>query len=114
MIGKFSIIKVGVGSLGKLVGTVNAIVALAIGVIGSIVSTVGVISNNDYNLFVDILVAIGITLMGIVVYPLIGFVFGWLYGALIAIIWNAVLGVSGGLDITAVERIEESDKKSTK
>ena len=104
---KISITKVGVGSLGKLVGTVNAIVALAIGIVASIVTTVGVISNNDYSILVDILTSIGIVLIGVIVYPLIGLMFGWLYGALIAVIWNAVLGVSGGLDITTEEVKEE-------
>ena len=96
---KISINRVGVGSLAKLVGIVNAIVALAIGIIGSIVSTVGVIANNDFTIFGDVFVALGIALIGLVVYPLIWFAFGWLYGALIAVIWNAVLGVSGGLQI---------------
>ena len=107
---KISIVKVGVGSLGKLLGTVNAIITLAVGLIGAIVSTVGVISNNDFNLFVDILVSIGIVLFGVIVYPIIGFVFGWLYGALVAVIWNAVLGVSGGLDITTEDELESSSK----
>jgi hypothetical protein len=100
---KISINRVGVGSLAKLVGIVNAIVALAVGVVASIVATVGVIANNDFSVFGDLFAALGIALLGLVVYPLIWFAFGWLYGALIAIIWNVVLGVSGGLQIDTEE-----------
>jgi hypothetical protein len=100
---KVNVTRVGVGSLGKLVGIVNAIVALAIGVVASIVTTVGVIANNDFSVFGDVFAALGIALFGLIVYPLLWFAFGWLYGALIAIIWNAVLGVSGGLQIETEE-----------
>jgi hypothetical protein len=100
---KINVTRVGVGSLGKLVGIVNAIVALAIGIVGSIVTTVGVIANNDFSVIGDVFAALGIALFGLVVYPLIWFAFGWLYGALIAVIWNAVLGVSGGLQVETEE-----------
>ena len=100
---KINVTRVGVGSLGKLVGIVNAIVALAIGIIASIVTTVGVISNNDFSVLGDVFTALGIALFGLIVYPLLWFAFGWLYGALIAVIWNAVLGVSGGLQIETEE-----------
>lgn len=106
---RVGITRVGVGSLAKLVGIVNAIIALILGLIGSIVSTVGVISNNNFSVFGDIFAALGIALFGLVVYPIIWFAFGWLYGALIAVIWNAVLSVSGGLEIETVEVKE--DKK---
>lgn len=97
------ITEVGISSLGKLVGTVNAIVALAVGVVASIVTTVGVISNNNYSTLTDILVSIGIVLVGVIVYPLLAFLVGWVYGALIAFVWNVILGVSGGLKIMTEE-----------
>lgn len=107
---RVNITRIEVGSLAKLVGIVNAIVALALGIISAIVATVGVVSNNDYSILSDVLIAIGIALFGLVIYPLIFFAFGWLYGALIAIIWNAVLGVSGGLQIETEEAIEPVKK----
>ena len=104
---KISVLRIGVGSLAKLVGIVNAIIAIAIGVIGAIVTTVGVISNNNFSVLGDIFAALGIAVVSLIVYPIIWFAFGRLYGALIAVIWNAVLGVSGGLQITTEEVKEE-------
>ena len=92
--------KVGISSLGKLVGTVQAIVGLAIGIIGAIVGTVSVVSNNENSLGTNILLSIGIVLVGVVVYPLIAFLIGWLYGALVAVVLNVVVGISGGLELT--------------
>ncbi len=106
---KVGITRVGVGSLAKLVGIVNAIVAFALGIVGSVVGVVGVVANNNFSVIGDIFAALGIALFALIVYPLIWFAFGWLYGALIAIIWNAVLSVSGGLEIETVEVKE--DKK---
>ena len=106
---KVGITRVGVGSLAKLVGIVNAIVAFALGIVGSIVGVVSVIANNNFTLLGDIFAALDIALFALIVYPLIWFAFGWLYGALVAIIWNAVLSVGGGLEIETVEVKE--DKK---
>jgi hypothetical protein len=95
--------KVGVSSLGKLFGTVNAIIGVVIGTISAIVSTVSVIANNNYGVLTDIFVSIGIVLLGVVVYPLVLFVVGWLYGAIVALVVNLVVGVSGGLEIEMQE-----------
>lgn len=100
---KLSIQKVGVGSLGKLFGTVNGIIGLAIGLVSSIVATVGVISNNNYSVLTDIFSAIGIVLVGVVVYPLVLFALGWVYGAIAALVINLFVGASGGLEVEVEE-----------
>lgn len=100
---KLLVQKVGVGSLGKLFGVVNAIIGLIVGTVSAIVSTVSVISNNNYGVITDIFVAIGITLFGVVVYPLVLFAFGWLYGAIVALVINLFVGVSGGLELEVEE-----------
>ena len=92
--------KVGISSLGKLVGTVQAIVGLAIGIVASIVGTDSVVSNNENSLITNILLSIGVVLVGVVVYPLVAFLIGWLYGALVAVVLNVVVGISGGLELT--------------
>ena len=91
--------KVGVSSLGKLFGTVNAIIGVIIGTVSAIVTTVSVVANNDYGVLTDVFVAIGITLVGVVVYPLVLFAMGWLYGAVVALVVNLVVGASGGLEL---------------
>ena len=100
--------KVGASSLGKLVGTVNALIGLVVGVIMSITATVGVIANNEYSIFADIFISIGLVLLGVIVYPLVMFMFGWIYGALVGVVFNLVIGVSGGLELTT------EDEKTTK
>ena len=92
--------KVGISSLGKLVGTVQAIVGLAIGIVGSIIGTVSVVSSSNESVLMNIFYAIGIMLVGIVVYPLIAFLIGWLYGALVAVVLNVVVGISGGIELS--------------
>ncbi|HMR72837.1 MAG TPA: hypothetical protein PKD68_02410 [Candidatus Saccharibacteria bacterium] len=92
--------RVSIGSIGRLIGTVNAIVALATGIVGSIVTIAAVVTNYDYGLWSSIGVSAGILAGGIIVIPLIAFALGWIYGALIALIWNLVLNTSGGLEVT--------------
>lgn len=107
---KINITRIETMSLAKLVGTLNAIIMLAIGIVFSITTTVAVIANNDFGILTDVFTALGIVLIGCLVYPLIGFAFGWLYGALLGLIWNAVLGTSGGLQIQT-EEVKEDIKK---
>jgi hypothetical protein len=96
---KVNITKIKTTSLAKLVGTLNAIVLLAIGIIFSVTVTVAVIAEYDYSFMQNVFAALGIVLIGLVIYPVVGYVFGWLYGGLLGLIWNAVLGTSGGLEI---------------
>lgn len=104
-----TITRVGASSIGRLLGTVNAIVALAAGIISSLVAVAGVVSNQNLSIWQDIGVSMLIVVAGVIVLPILSFIFGWLYGALIGVIWNAILGTSGGLDVS----IEETsiDKK---
>jgi hypothetical protein len=104
---KMSIQEVGVASLGKLIGTVHAAIGIVVGSIMGVVTAVGVISNNDYSVIADLLVAVGIMLAGVVIYPALLFIGGWLYGALIALIFNLVLGASGGLELK-VQDVKET------
>lgn len=92
--------KVGISSLGKLVGTVQAVVGLAIGIVAAIVGTVSVVSNNGNSLITNLLLSVGVVLLSVVVYPLVAFLIGWLYGALVAVVLNVVVGISGGLELT--------------
>lgn len=107
---KVNITRLKTTSVAKLVGTLNAIILLAIGIVFAITATVAVISNNDFTILEDILASFAIVMVGMVVYPLVGFAFGWLYGALIGLIWNAVLGTAGGLEIET-EEVKEDVKK---
>lgn len=95
-----TVTKVGVLSIGKLIGTVNLIVGLAVGVIAAIAGTVTYLGAGSYGFFEGLLGVLAIILAAIVLYPLVLFALGWLYGVLVAFIFNVVVGVSGGVDLT--------------
>ena len=95
--------KTGVSSIARLVGTVNLIVALVIGFLGAIVAIISYLGQTSNGVFADIGWSIGILLLGVVVYPIIMFALGWLYGALVALIFNLVIGVSGGVELTVAD-----------
>ncbi len=95
--------KIGISSLGKLLGVWFAIVALVFGIIGSISGVVAVVAHNDFSLLQNIFYSIAILAFGLVVYPMLWFALGWLQGALLAIIFNVVVTGSGGLTMEVEE-----------
>lgn len=96
-----TVTKVGVLSIGKLFGTINLIIGLAAGLIAAIAGTVSYLaSNTAEGFFEGLLGSLGIILAAVVLYPLVMFALGWLYGVLAAFVFNVVVGVSGGVDLT--------------
>lgn len=107
---KIKVNHVSASSIGKLVGVVNAIVALASGIIGSVVAISAVLSSADYGVLASIGISAAIIAGGIIIWPLIAFAMGWIYGALVGFIWNVLLGASGGIEMT-IENMPEVAKK---
>lgn len=97
-----TVTKVAVLSIGKLFGTVNLIIALAVGIIATVAGLVAYFTAGGYRFFEGLLgaIGIGISLAALLLYPLVMFAFGWLYGVLAAFIFNVVVGVSGGVELT--------------
>ena len=91
---------VGVKSIGKLVGTVNLIIGLAVGIVGAVGVTISYFANESPKFFEGLLGSLAIFSAGVILYPLVMFLFGWLYGVLVAFIFNVVIGVSGGVELT--------------
>jgi hypothetical protein len=100
---KLVVHKVGISSLGKLVGVWAAILGLVVGVIGSVVSVVSVFENNNYSVLGGIGVALLVVLGWVIVYPVVMFVVGWVQGAIVAIVFNVVVAGSGGLTLDVEE-----------
>lgn len=98
------ITEVDVGSLGKLLGAANAIIVLIIGAISAVVTTVGVIVNGNYTALENIFISIAIVVGHLIVFPMIAYAFGWLYGAIIALVWNVFMGATNGLDVKTIEK----------
>lgn len=94
---------VGVSSIGRLIGTVNLIVGIVVGLLAAIVGIVNYVAYYSNGIVADIFVSIGILLVGVIIYPLFLFGLGWLYGVLVAFIFNVVIGVSGGVELTVAE-----------
>lgn len=98
-----TVTRVGVTSIAKLVGTVNLIVAVAVGVIAAIVATINYLNTGIDGFFDGLIGSLVILVVALVVYPLLMFGLGWLYGALVSFIFNVVIGVSGGVDVEVTE-----------
>lgn len=95
--------KVGVGSLGKLIGTWFAIAGLVIGVISAVVTSVSLFANNSYSILGGVAVAVAVVVGWVVVYPFVMYFLGWLQGAVLAIVFNVVIAGSGGLSVHVEE-----------
>lgn len=91
--------KVGVGSLGKLIGTWFAIVAFVIGVIAAVATTISVFEQNDFSVLAGVGYAVLISAGWVLLYPLVMFAVGWLQGAILAVVFNFVISGSGGLSL---------------
>ncbi len=103
---QITVTKVGVLSIGKLFGTVNLIIGLAAGIIASVAGTVTYFSTTSPESFFDgLLATLAIILAAVVLYPLVMFAFGWLYGVLASFIFNVVIGVSGGVELTVSDGV---------
>ena len=101
--------KVGVGSLGKLIGTWFAIIGVVVGVISAVVSTVSVFANNSYSFLAGLGIAVLLVVGWALIYPVIMFLLGWLQGAILAVVFNVVVSGSGGLSV----HVEETNMDGT-
>lgn len=94
-------------SLAKFVGIVNGIIAIVVGLIGAIVGSISYFSMNHLGVFETIGLSIAAIAVSVVVYPIVMFFLGWLYGAVAALIFNLFVGVSGGIAMTVDEELEK-------
>ena len=97
--------RVSITSLGNLVGYWYAIVGLVVGLVSGITTTVSIIDNNpQFTTATDVIVAIGVVLGGIIFTPLLFFVWGWLQGAVFAILFDFISRNTGGIKVTVDEK----------
>lgn len=93
-----TVTRLSVGSLAKVVGIVQATIAFIIGLVATLAVAAGQITNDS-----QIVDSFGITAayfaVGVVIYPLVAFLIGWVQGAVAAIILNFVFKESGGLEL---------------
>jgi hypothetical protein len=94
---KVTITKLGVGSVGRVVGVYQAIVGLVIGVL----VTINVRANtcqSSTNLLHDLGISAGVAAFSIILFPLVGFVVGWVEGVVVAFILNVIFAEAGGIE----------------
>lgn len=94
--------KLRVGSFAKVVGITQAV----FGFIYGLLVTIGVASeaiNQDTKVVATLGVSILTLGMSIIIFPLIGFIVGWVQGAVMALILNFVFQESNGLEINYEE-----------
>lgn len=102
---EITIKRVSVASLGNLVGVWYAIVGLFVGVISGITTTVSIIDNNpQFTTVTDVIIAIGVILGGLVLTPMLFYVWGWLQGAVLAVLFDFVSKHSGGIRLVVDEK----------
>lgn len=100
---KVNITKIGVGSLGKFVGVVQATIAFVIGLIATVAAASGIITGNS-SFIKGLCLSVGVFAVGVVLYPIIAFIIGWIQGVIAAIILNFVFKESGGLELELEDR----------
>jgi hypothetical protein len=99
---QLSIERVGVGSLAKVVGLTQAVMALVVGLITSLAVAAGSISESTT--FVKTMgVSITALGLGVVLFPAVAFVVGWVQGLVAAVVLNFVFKESKGLQLEVEE-----------
>lgn len=93
-----SVTKVGVGSFAKVVGIAYALIGVVLGLLATIAVAAGAITSSTT--FVKTL---GVSVLafgwGVIIYPILLFVVGWIEGAIIALVLNVVFKESKGLEL---------------
>ncbi len=99
---KIAVKKVGTLSFANLFGTWYAVLGLVTGIFTAVYSAIWVVNSTD-SILVEIFGGIGVVIASLILVPLLGYVIGWLYGAVIALIVNLVVSAAGGLSIEVEE-----------
>lgn len=96
---KILIRKLGVSSVARFIGVANAIWAFIAGIFLLFGGIVGALEQTDWSAWTKLLASLGSVLVGLVVVPVLGFVLGWLYGAVVALIANLFLHTARGIEL---------------
>lgn len=87
-------------SLGTFVGMFYAVIGVAIGLVLAFSTTfVALFGQGGYSFFESLGFGLAVGFLGIVVYPFIYFIIGWIQGAIFGFIFNIATSYMGGLEI---------------
>lgn len=90
-------------TIAKFVGTVNAIISIVVGLIGSFGAIISIVASNEYGAWESFGLSVALLAAGLILYPMLMFFIGWLYGALMALIFNIFVTFSGGITVDVEE-----------
>ena len=102
--------KLGVGSFAKFVGFANAILGLIYDILLSFGAVAAIVDQDSWNFFAKIGASIGAVMGALVIIPLVSFLVGWLYGAVLALVSNLFLRTANGIEL----EIEDVDAPKLK
>ncbi len=100
---KIMVRRLGVASVAKFVGVIQAIWAFIAGFFFMFGGISAVLTQNEWNATEKIASTVGVAVASLVLVPLVGFLLGWLYGAIIALIANLFLHTSNGIELDIEE-----------
>lgn len=100
---KLMIRRIGVGSFAKFIGVANAIWVFIAAFFGMFAGFAAVVETDDLNIFGKIGATIAVAAVALVVVPLIAFLLGWLYGAVVALVANLFLHTARGVELDVEE-----------
>jgi len=96
---KVLIRKLGVGSIARFVGVASAIWAFIFAVFAMFGGIAATLEHDGWSFVTKILATLGVVVGSLVLIPAIAFVWGWLYGAIIALIANLFLHTASGIEL---------------
>jgi hypothetical protein len=102
---KILVRKLGVGSIAKFLGEANAIWALAIGIFAMFGGIAASLEHDGWSFVTKILATLGVVVGSIVILPAVAFIWGWLYGAVLALIANLFLQTAKGIELDVEDEV---------
>lgn len=100
---KILIRRLGVASVARFVGVIQAIWAFIAGFFVMFGGIATVVNEKDWNSFEKFGASIAVVVFSLVVIPFVAFLVGWLYGAIISLIANLFLHTSNGIELDIEE-----------
>lgn len=90
--------KLRVGSFAKVVAITQAILAFIYGLIFTVGVAGGEISRHT-TVVHELGISLGLLGMAVIIFPIVGYIVGWVQGAVAAMVLNLVFRESGGLEL---------------
>lgn len=100
---KILVRRLGVASVARFVGVIQAIWAFIAGFFVMFGGLSAVVTNNDWNTAEKFFASVAVVILSLVVIPVVAFIVGWAYGAVISLIANLFLHTSNGIELDIEE-----------